>query len=67
LPHFWWYDEETLPQEDALYSTIIHFTTKLWGERFMEMPENIRIKNLMGVTRVIIDWSSEKYYSDFDG
>lgn len=50
LPHFWRYDEDALPKEDTLYSTVIHFTTHLWGERFMDMPENFKIKYLMDKT-----------------
>jgi AraC-like DNA-binding protein len=45
LPHFWRYDED-ISEEGTLFSTVIHFSEKLWGERFMELPENFSIKNL---------------------
>jgi AraC-like DNA-binding protein len=40
VPHFWRYDEEFTNESDTLYSTVIHFTENLWGERFMQLPEN---------------------------
>lgn len=48
LPHFWRYDED-VPEsetEEVLCSTVIHFTGQLWGERFLNLPEN---KLLIGV------------------
>lgn len=46
LPHFWRYDED-ISKEDNLYSTVIHFTDVLWGEKFMDLPENILVKSLI--------------------
>ncbi len=48
LPHFWRYDEELVESEteSALCSTVIHFTGNLWGDRFLQLPEN---KLLTGV------------------
>lgn len=48
LPHFWRYDEELIEneKEEALCSTVIHFNDTLWGERFLQLPEN---KLLTGV------------------
>lgn len=48
LPHFWRYDED-FPENEAdetPCSTVIHFTETLWGERFLQLPEN---KLLTGV------------------
>ena len=47
LPHFWRYDEENEIIEDKIYSTVIHFTEQLWGERFFHLPENLMIKNVL--------------------
>jgi AraC-like DNA-binding protein len=46
LPHFWRYDDEQNSTEETLFSTVIHFSENLWGERFMDLPENFSIKNL---------------------
>jgi AraC-like DNA-binding protein len=46
LPHFWRYDEEQNLGEEILFSTVIHFSEKLWGEHFIDLPENFSIKNM---------------------
>jgi AraC-like DNA-binding protein len=46
LPHFWRYDEEQISEEETLFSTVIHFSEKLWGEQFMDLPENFFLKNM---------------------
>ncbi len=51
LPHFWRYDNEQSLNEEVLYSTVIHFSELLWGERFLDLPENILIKNLIEKSR----------------
>ena len=51
LPHFWRYDDDNTYQEDTIFSTVIHFTGNLWGEHFMQLPENNLIKNLMEKSR----------------
>jgi AraC-like DNA-binding protein len=48
VPHFWRYDEDELnKQEETLFSTVIHFKESLWGDRFMDLPENILLKNVI--------------------
>ena len=49
LPHFWRYDEalNNPHEEESNYSTVIHFTEKLWGESFINMPENLQVKDLL--------------------
>jgi AraC-like DNA-binding protein len=48
LPHFWRYDEVAdATSTDHHYSTVIHFTEKLWGENFLEMPENVQLNDLI--------------------
>ncbi len=47
LPHFWRYDEEQNSNAETIYSTVIHFSELLWGERFLDLPENILIKNII--------------------
>ena len=48
LPHFWRYDEDSISkQDDILYSTAIHFKESLWGEGFMDFPENTLLKNVI--------------------
>jgi AraC-like DNA-binding protein len=46
LPHFWRYDEGVLEGEagKVMCSTVIHFTDKLWGSHFMQLPENKLLK-----------------------
>jgi AraC-like DNA-binding protein len=49
LPHFWRYDDDfNLDADDNAkpFSTVIHFTEKLWGELFMGLPENFQLKRL---------------------
>ncbi len=49
LPHFWRYDED-FPEpeaEQALCSTVIHFTGDLWGERFLQLPENKLLNSVL--------------------
>lgn len=42
LPHFWRYDDDfpEIESGELLCSTVIHFTENLWGDRFMQLPEN---------------------------
>jgi AraC-like DNA-binding protein len=49
MPHFWKYDEvlNDKDYEELPYSTVIHFTDKLWGDGFINMPENILLKDLL--------------------
>ncbi len=47
LPHFWRYDDDEKQDNEGIYATVLHFTAALWGERFMNMPENILIKTLL--------------------
>jgi AraC-like DNA-binding protein len=52
LPHFWRYDDDELQgKEDSLYSTVIHFTDKLWGDRFFALTENVLINKLLSKSR----------------
>ena len=48
LPHFWRYDEDssTDEAEGSPCSTVLHFTDKLWGDRFLQLPENRLLKGL---------------------
>lgn len=48
LPHFWRYDEELNENaiQETVYSTVIHFTEKLWGDSFLELPENMPLKSI---------------------
>ncbi|MBO9637166.1 MAG: AraC family transcriptional regulator [Siphonobacter aquaeclarae] len=45
LPHYWHFDEE-LPA-GMPYSTVIHFRADFWGDAFLSLPENIRLRQLM--------------------
>lgn len=51
LPHFWRYDDEQVSEQETLISTVIHFSEQLWGERFMQLPENYTIKNLFSKSK----------------
>jgi AraC-like DNA-binding protein len=47
LPHFWRYDDiNEKIEDDSIYATVLHFTDTLWGERFINLPENVLIKAL---------------------
>ncbi len=47
LPHFWRYDDSERDSTDTLRSTVIHFTERLWGGQFMDLPENKLLKDLL--------------------
>lgn len=49
LPHFWRYDDDYSDRDatDKLRSTVIHFTERLWGDQFMNLPENKLLKDLL--------------------
>jgi AraC-like DNA-binding protein len=51
LPHFWRYDDEEGIVDDSIYATVLHFSDVLWGERFMNMPENVLIKSLLSKSK----------------
>jgi len=41
LPHYWKYDDQYFKKrkEKIVYSTVIHFSEKVWGEQFLSLPE----------------------------
>jgi AraC-like DNA-binding protein len=47
LPHFFKYDSDEILQrvDNSPYCTVIHFNEDFWGERFLNLPENIFIKS----------------------
>ena len=46
-PHFWRHDGDEVYQEDSVFSTVMPFVEAIWGKKFIQLPENILIKNLM--------------------
>ncbi len=48
LPHFWKCDEQYFQNNDKVFSiaTVAHFKENFWGNDFLNLPENIKIKEL---------------------
>ena len=49
LPHYWrfddeYFDETTMNSADI---SVSHFMENFWGERFLELPENVKLKSLL--------------------
>jgi AraC-like DNA-binding protein len=67
LPHFWRYDEDDRVEDDSVYATVLHFSESLWGERFMNMPENILIKTLLQKSKrgLLLSGKTQKTVSGF--
>jgi len=49
LPHYWRDDNDNISDfnNGMPYSTVVHFTEDFWGSRFLELPENKQIKNIL--------------------
>lgn len=49
LSHYWRYDDEHLASTDSddAYSTVIHFTEKFWGDKFLNLPELMQVKSFL--------------------
>ncbi len=48
LPHYWHYDhEDYATHAEFPYATVIHFSDNFWGDRFLNLPENKGIKNVL--------------------
>jgi AraC-like DNA-binding protein len=49
LPHFWRDDETSSPDvgEALPYSTVVHFSEHFWGTKFLDLPENKPIKQVI--------------------
>jgi AraC-like DNA-binding protein len=49
LPHCWRFDDIYFQEnrEETPYATVIHFTEVFWGDRFLNLPENKVLKDLL--------------------
>ncbi|MCX2739515.1 AraC family transcriptional regulator [Pontibacter anaerobius] len=49
LPHYWRFDDIFLndTDESVAYTTTIHFMENFWGDRFLHLPENKQIKQVL--------------------
>ncbi|MCF2500554.1 AraC family transcriptional regulator [Dyadobacter chenhuakuii] len=49
LPHYWRCDEKYFQRESQLYAqaTVVHFSLDLFGNAFLELPENKAIRELL--------------------
>jgi AraC-like DNA-binding protein len=49
LPHLWRCDDTYFQKNKILraQSTVVHFREDFWGERFLEIPENKKLKQLL--------------------
>lgn len=45
LPHYWHFDDHH--SAGMPYSTVIHFTGNFWGETFLTLPENARLRQVL--------------------
>lgn len=53
LPHYWRCEEKYFQPDSALraVASVVHFREDFWGERFLELPENRGIRDLIGAAR----------------
>lgn len=49
LPHYWRFDDIYFDEKAAVAAdvTVSHFEENFWGDRFLELPENSRLKVLL--------------------
>ncbi|MFT3844179.1 MAG: AraC family transcriptional regulator [Lacibacter sp.] len=49
LPHYWRCDDQYFQKDTKLKaeSTVAHFRENFWGDEFLELPENKKIKSLL--------------------
>lgn len=49
LPHYWRFDDAYFDEHATVSAdvTVSHFEENFWGERFLELPENTRLKVLL--------------------
>ncbi|WP_134089283.1 AraC family transcriptional regulator [Olivibacter sp. XZL3] len=53
LPHYWRFDEHYFDHQndDTADVRVVHFNEHFWGKDFLELPENIAIKQLLEKAR----------------
>jgi AraC-like DNA-binding protein len=66
LPHYWRFNDSYFNADEPALADIrvCHFNETFWGEQFLQLPENIKIKNILekakrgiqitGKTRVVV-------------
>lgn len=49
LPHYWRFDNEYFTEKGALHpdSRVAHFKEDFWGQNFLDLPENVKIKAML--------------------
>jgi AraC-like DNA-binding protein len=49
LPHYWRFNDAYLPENEArpVDVRVCHFRENFWGEQYLQLPENIRIKTVL--------------------
>ncbi|RXK86414.1 AraC family transcriptional regulator [Filimonas effusa] len=53
LPHYWRFDDEYFGEQQKLQadSRVAHFRENFWGETFLNLPENVKIKSVLEKAR----------------
>jgi AraC-like DNA-binding protein len=49
LPHYWRFSDSYFDENEAATADVrvCHFCENFWGEQFLQLPENIKIKNVL--------------------
>jgi AraC-like DNA-binding protein len=49
LPHYWRFDDDYFEETNAPSADVrvVHFNENFWGEQFLQLPENVAIRNLL--------------------
>jgi AraC-like DNA-binding protein/quercetin dioxygenase-like cupin family protein len=53
LPHYWRFDDEYFGEDHKLQadSRVAHFRENFWGDTFLNLPENVKIKSVLEKAR----------------
>ena len=53
LPHYWRFDDEYFGEQQKMQadSRVAHFRENFWGETFLNLPENVKIKSVLEKAR----------------
>jgi AraC-like DNA-binding protein len=66
LPHYWRFNDSFFDENEAATADVrvCHFNENFWGEQFLQLPENIKIRNVLdaakrglqitGKTRIVV-------------
>ncbi|PTR01554.1 AraC family transcriptional regulator [Mucilaginibacter yixingensis] len=69
LPHYWRFDEPYYNDSDSKHEAnvvVVHFNENFWGAPFLQLPENVGIKNLLTESKrgVLINGATKKLIAE---